>query len=98
LEELYLSYNQLTGVIPLELGNLANLRRLFLDNNQLGGNIPPELGNLTHLEHVNLGWNPLRGSIPPAWCCLSEECWNVEGGGPRLAGMDLSDTQIVPCE
>jgi len=32
--------NQLTGTIPSELGNLANLKALSLNNNQLCGRIP----------------------------------------------------------
>ena len=46
---LYLDYNQLSGEIPPELGNLANLEDLALRGNQLSGEIPPELGNLANL-------------------------------------------------
>ena len=45
--------NQLTGEIPAELGNLANLQSLYLYNNQLTGEIPAELGNLANLL---FGW------------------------------------------
>ena len=44
--ELDLWNNQLSGEIPPELGNLANLTRLSLSTNQLSGEIPPELGSL----------------------------------------------------
>ena len=37
---LYLDRNQLTGEIPMELGNLSNLQDLFLGDNQLTGEIP----------------------------------------------------------
>ena len=47
--ELDLRDNQLSGSIPSELGNLANLERLGLDGNQLSGSIPSELGNLDNL-------------------------------------------------
>ena len=40
----------MSGEIPEELGNLANLRSLELMGNQLSGEIPAELGNLTSLE------------------------------------------------
>ena len=46
---LALGGNQLSGSIPPELGNLANLTWLNLPRNQLSGSIPPELGNLTNL-------------------------------------------------
>ena len=46
--------NLLTGEIPPELGNLANLEELYLGGNQLSGAIPPELGNLVNLEDADL--------------------------------------------
>ena len=54
----------LTGSIPAELGNLANLEWLFLYNNNLTGDIPSELGSLANLELFNLSNNQLSGSIP----------------------------------
>ena len=59
-----LESNQLTGTIPPELGNLANLEWLVLEDNQLSGLIPPELGNLGKLQVLLLGQNPLGGAIP----------------------------------
>ncbi|MCH8961562.1 MAG: RsmD family RNA methyltransferase [Bacteroidetes bacterium] len=56
--------NRLTGSIPPELGNLANLEILFLNNNDLTGSIPVELGNLTNLSFLLLEANDLTGSIP----------------------------------
>ena len=50
--ELNLGVNGLSGTIPSELGNLANLERLYLSINQLSGEIPSELGNLANLELV----------------------------------------------
>ena len=55
----------LTGEIPPELGNLANLRSLWLYENQLTGEIPPELGNLANLRSLWLYENQLTGEIPP---------------------------------
>ena len=57
--------NDLSGEIPLELGNLTNLQVLNLGVNDLSGEIPPELGNLTNLQVLNLGVNDLSGEIPP---------------------------------
>ena len=54
----------LSGVIPPELGNLANLERLYLNQNQLSGSLPHGLGNLSHLQELFLSDNQLTGSIP----------------------------------
>ena len=56
--------NQLSGEIPPELGNLANLKWLFLSGNDLSGEIPPELGNLANLESLGLTGNELSGCAP----------------------------------
>ena len=54
----------LSGPIPPELGNLANLTELRLSANRLSGRIPPELGNLSGLEDLFLDNNNLWGPIP----------------------------------
>ena len=59
-----LNYNQLTGTIPPELGNLASLQRLWLVHNQLTGDIPTKLGNLSNLRALRLENNQLTGDIP----------------------------------
>ena len=54
----------LSGPVPPELGNLANLTRLDLGHNFLSGPVPTELGRLTDLEVLHLGDNDLSGPIP----------------------------------
>ena len=61
---LQLSDNGLSGEIPRELGNLAELDVLLLHENQLTGEIPPELGNLANLTVLSLSENQLSGQIP----------------------------------
>ena len=61
---LNLSNNNLSGAIPPELGNLANVGWLELGYNNLSGTIPSELGNLASLNNLALGGNNLSGPIP----------------------------------
>ncbi|CAN0189920.1 unnamed protein product, partial [Ectocarpus sp. 4 AP-2014] len=64
LEELSLSFNQLTGAIPAQLGALNSVTLLDLSKNQLSGYIPPELGKLRELKTLRLRTNQLTGAIP----------------------------------
>ena len=57
--------DRLTGTVPPELGEIAELRTLVLSRNYLNGSIPPELGSLTKLWFLDLSENYLSGSIPP---------------------------------
>jgi hypothetical protein len=51
--------SQLTGNIPVEMGNLINLRGLFLSSNLLSGAIPAAIGNLVNLQTLYLSNNGL---------------------------------------
>ncbi|CAN1838500.1 Probable LRR receptor-like serine/threonine-protein kinase At3g47570 [Linum perenne] len=59
-----LSYNQFTGVLPGEVGNLKNLGILDLSYNMLSGSIPTSLGSCISLESLYLQGNHLQGIIP----------------------------------
>ena len=72
VSELELVYNNLTGRIPTDLGNLVGLNRLDLGGNNLTGPIPPELGNLAQVEWLGLWTNNLTGPIPPELGNLAE--------------------------
>lgn len=63
--QLKLDHNNLTGPIPTELGDLANLESLDVGNNELTGAIPTDLGNLGKLEYLMLYGNELTGAIAP---------------------------------
>jgi Leucine-rich repeat (LRR) protein len=64
VKSLYLSYLDLIGKIPTEIGQLVNLNYLYLDNNKLTGKIPTEIGQLVNLNYLYLDNNNLTGKIP----------------------------------
>lgn len=60
ITELALARNQLSGTLPLALGNLTELSRLQLDRNALQGRIPPSICRLTTtLTDLTLAYNGL---------------------------------------
>ena len=64
VRSLRLSWNQLSGEIPAEMGNLSNLGSLDPSHNQLSGAIPAEMGNLLNPYSLDLSHNQLSGTIP----------------------------------
>jgi Leucine-rich repeat (LRR) protein len=64
ITKINLSFLQLTGEIPKEIGKLTNLHWLYLHNNQLLGEIPKEIGKLINLQYLALSNNQLLGEIP----------------------------------
>jgi hypothetical protein len=59
-----LSWNNLNGSIPPEVGQCSVLVELLLAGNQFTGAIPAELARLTNLTTLDLSNNSLIGSIP----------------------------------
>ncbi|KAF2317548.1 hypothetical protein GH714_024353 [Hevea brasiliensis] len=58
-----LSCNNLTGEIPVEIGNLDKIQLLNLSHNKLTGLIPQSFSNLTQIESLDLSYNNLNGKI-----------------------------------
>jgi hypothetical protein len=82
--ELQLYYNQLSGSLPPEIGNLTHLKNLYLDRNQLSGPVPGEIGNLSELEVARLGGNQFS-SIPTELANLHRLMY-LELWGNQLSG------------
>ena len=75
--------NNLTGTLPVDLANLANLTQLSLPVGQLSGNIP-DLSALAKLRIMDFRSNRLTGPIPSGL-----------GSLPGLVTLDLQDNQLA---
>ena len=65
MARLRLHENALSGPIPPELGDLANLEHMYLGQNALSGPIPPTFGGLASLIELELSHNSgLAGAMP----------------------------------
>jgi Leucine-rich repeat (LRR) protein len=63
-ETLSLGLNNLSGALPVTLGDMTELRNLVLSTNFLSGPVPAELANLPNLELLDLQNNFFTGEIP----------------------------------
>ena len=77
--------NQLSGEMPPELGNLANVDDLILRSNQLSGELPLELGNLANVDDLILRSNQLSGELPLELGNLANLTWLYLDGN-QLSG------------
>jgi Leucine-rich repeat (LRR) protein len=65
VSSLSLSGNDISGQLPVEIGNLSELKVLNLSENfNITGPIPASMGNLSQLRELDLFKNKLNGSIP----------------------------------
>ncbi|XP_073137606.1 probable LRR receptor-like serine/threonine-protein kinase At1g06840 isoform X2 [Henckelia pumila] len=65
-------WNNLTGSIPKEIGNISTLQLLLLNGNQLTGSLPDELGNLSNLDRIQIDQNHIAGEIPLSFANLTK--------------------------
>ncbi|KAM3341297.1 leucine-rich repeat receptor-like protein kinase PXC1 [Capsicum galapagoense] len=70
LKLVYLSGNDFSGEIPLEVSFLHRLLRLDVSNNNLIGPIPIQISNLSRLITLRLENNELTGNIPKSLSSL----------------------------
>ncbi|CAL5342082.1 unnamed protein product [Camellia sinensis] len=59
-----LEFNELSGDLPQELGNLPSITRLYLTSNNFSGDLSGTLAKLTTLKDFRIGDNFFTGSIP----------------------------------
>ena len=98
VERLFLSDNNLSGLIPSELGQLTNLKYLYLHDNNLSGTIPSELGQLTNLEGLALHGNNLNGSIPSELGQLTNLLWLYLNGNNLSGAIPVELGQLTNLE
>ncbi|KAL2958875.1 hypothetical protein AAZX31_18G234000 [Glycine max] len=90
-----ISHNLLSGsLIPLSVGNHAQLNTIYLRNNSISGKIPPELGYLPFLTTLDLSYNNLTGTVPLSMQNVSNVDLSFNNlKGPYPAG--LSEFQLL---
>uniref|UniRef100_K4A1I5 Leucine-rich repeat-containing N-terminal plant-type domain-containing protein n=1 Tax=Setaria italica TaxID=4555 RepID=K4A1I5_SETIT len=62
---LSLRHNALSGGIPADIGNCAELRYLYLEGNRFDGEIPEGLFELRLLQRLDLSNNQISGGVSP---------------------------------
>lgn len=90
-----LSNNNLTGMIPSELGDLVSLTSLLLNNNNLSGSIPSSFGDLTNLTEIDISDNFLNGCYEPSLAASSVAATALQPGGTTYV-RPSSGTLVVP--
>jgi len=63
VDEIDLSYNNLSGPMPPELGEMRGLERLILYGNSFDGPLPKELVKLLNLKTLDISDNRMGGTI-----------------------------------
>ncbi len=102
VEQISLPSNNLTGSIPVEIGNLTSLTSLYFHQNEISGSIPSTVGNLINLTELAISENNLSGIIPIEIGNLTslEELWlldnDLTGEIPSEIGnmMDLNKVYL----
>jgi RHS repeat-associated protein len=103
IQEITLSYNNLTGPLSPSIGNLQSLQNLNLSGNHLNGSLPASIGGLTDLRTLWLISNSLTGTIPSTIASLTNltELYlsvnNFNGSIPAEMG-SLSELQYLGLE
>uniref|UniRef100_A0A0E0MYZ6 non-specific serine/threonine protein kinase n=1 Tax=Oryza rufipogon TaxID=4529 RepID=A0A0E0MYZ6_ORYRU len=107
LQALNLDATNMTGNLPVWLGNLTNLKDLSVSGNQLSGPVPLGLGALTKLTILYLGHNNLTGIISEDYLAnlcnmvildLSYTSLEVVVGSTWTPPFKLIRAQLVSCQ
>lgn len=88
LQELNVSYNNLSGAIQAEIRHLSNLRILNASNNQMTG-VPAEVGQLENLEILDLSYNQLTGLPYELGNLKNLKTLNISGNNYSQQDLDI---------
>lgn len=105
---LALPENNLNGVMPATISNLAFLKNLVLNNNNISGSLPQNFGQMQDLEYIYLYDNKLSGEIPASISTSGKQLYRLylhnnmfEGEIPEslgeltiLQGLGLSNNNL----
>ncbi|KAJ7959964.1 GPCR kinase [Quillaja saponaria] len=72
MKRLNFMWNNISGSIPKEIGNITALELLLLNGNQLTGSLPEELGYLPNLDRIQIDQNQISGRIPKSFANLNK--------------------------
>ena len=95
LSRIDLDENQLTGSLPVQLGQMEKLKSLRLRNNNLTGSMPLELGQLTQLEVLSLSGNNLTGCVPRSLASADVDVELPFCQGSRAEALGDPDSDVV---
>ncbi|KAL2622268.1 hypothetical protein R1flu_002473 [Riccia fluitans] len=81
---LNLSSNSFAGDIPLELGNLTNLKILDMSNNRLSGKLDVNLSGLQHLQDLDLNNNNFTTLNLTTWFSAITKAKNLDAVNQKV--------------
>ncbi len=64
LRQLDVSFNQMSGPLPVQMGTWTDVYYINLRGNLFDGAMPKEIGTMTAIQTLDLGQNQLSGTIP----------------------------------
>lgn len=67
LTRLQMNKNQISGQLPVWIGQMTTLKYLDFNTNEMWGGFPPEYGNLVNLTSMQLWENTFSGYLPDSW-------------------------------
>ncbi|KAI3828099.1 hypothetical protein L1987_02196 [Smallanthus sonchifolius] len=92
---LNLGNNQLSGQLPVEVGNLKNLYEINLANNRLSGDLPSSLGRCISLFNLNISNNFFSGSLPESLKSL-RSLENLDVSSNNFTGRIPTYLEVIP--